>query len=101
MGGGGGRAMATGATGGEGEGGARARRMLALSELFAARLLTPMEFAAAQRRVAGGAELPARGSSLLWRQLPFAVDFAGLLLLYAAARLEEPALCTLRGLFCA
>lgn len=92
-------ATATAAAGGEGDGGARARRMLALSELFAERVLTPAEFAAAQRRVAGGAELPpARGGSLLRRQLPLAVDFAGLLLLYAAARLEEPALCALRAL---
>ena len=93
-------APATAAAGGEGDGGARARRMLALSELFAERVLTPAEFAAAQRRVAGGAELPPapRGGSLLWRQLPLAVDFAGLLLLYAAARLEEPALCALRAL---
>ena len=92
-------ATAAAAAGGEGDGGARARRMLALSELFAERVLTRAEFAAAQRRVAGGAELPpARGGSLLWGQLPLAVDFAGLLLLYAAARLEEPALCALWAL---
>ena len=80
--------MASGAAAEEGEGRARARRMLALSELFADRVLTPAEFAAAQRRAAGGRELPAPGSSRPWRQL----NFAGLLLLYAAARLEAPAL---------
>ena len=85
--------MASGAAAEEGEGRARARRMLALSELFADRVLTPAEFAAAQRRAAGGRELPAPGSSRPWRQLPFAVDFAGLLLLYAAARQEAPAFC--------
>ena len=77
--------------------------MLALSELFAARVLTPEEFAAAQRRAAGAAGGGGGGggssegrSGGLHQAL---VELAGLALLYAAARLESRVLCALWELF--